>query len=184
MEWIQNLKEGLTKKMKNGTVKILTRRSRLVDCGPSSRLYLSKLLKSWQSKPALFQVSDMLLKRSIIILILFHCLLIAGIKIANAETVRATFYTKASLLREGSNGTWTASGERFNENAQTCAHRTYPFGTLLKVRNPRNGTWYECRVNDRGPAKWTGNGIDLTPKGFRLLRMKGAGMVEVTEVKS
>ena len=109
-------------------------------------------------------------------------LLFLSVKPASAEMVIASFYTKESAQREGTSGIFTASGERFNEGAQTCAHPTKPFGTLLKVKNPKNGIWYECRVNDRGPARWTGNGIDLTPKGWRLLKLKpeqGIAKVEV-----
>ena len=54
----------------------------------------------------------------------------------------------------------TASGERFNPSARTCAHRTLPFGTQLQVTFRERST--VCRVNDRGPAKWTGRDLDLT----------------------
>lgn len=85
-------------------------------------------------------------------------------------------------MLEGTSGIYTASGEKFNERAQTCAHPTLKFGTHVKIRNPKNGVWYECRVNDRGPAAWTGAGIDLTPKGFQLLGIplaQGTAIVEV-----
>lgn len=45
----------------------------------------------------------------------------------------------------------TASGELFNANALTMAHPTLPFGTRVKVTNPRNGRSVVVRVNDRGP---------------------------------
>jgi rare lipoprotein A len=45
----------------------------------------------------------------------------------------------------------TASGERFNMNELTAAHPSLPFGTLLEVRNVRNGRSVVVRVNDRGP---------------------------------
>lgn len=48
-------------------------------------------------------------------------------------------------------GRRTASGERYNMNDLTAAHRTLPFGTLLEVRNVRNGRSVVVRINDRGP---------------------------------
>ena len=62
------------------------------------------------------------------------------------------------------NATWyqccryTASGERFNPNGATAAHRTYPFGTMLRVTNPDNNRSIVVRVNDRGPFT---KGVDL-----------------------
>ena len=50
-------------------------------------------------------------------------------------------------------GNPTASGEIFDPSDHTCAHRTLPFGTRLKVTYPRKGTSTEVRVNDRGPHK-------------------------------
>lgn len=49
-------------------------------------------------------------------------------------------------------GRKTASGVRFNQNALTCAHRTLPFGSQLKVTNLANGKSVFVEVNDRGPA--------------------------------
>ena len=48
-------------------------------------------------------------------------------------------------------GNRTASGERFNPNGLTCAHRTLPLGTRLRVTNVANGRSVIVRVNDRGP---------------------------------
>lgn len=47
----------------------------------------------------------------------------------------------------------TASGEIFDPADHTCAHRTLPYGTRLKVTYPKKGTSTEVRVNDRGPHK-------------------------------
>lgn len=47
----------------------------------------------------------------------------------------------------------TANGEVFDPDGKTCAHRTLPFGTRLKVSYPKKGTTTEVRVNDRGPHK-------------------------------
>ena len=45
----------------------------------------------------------------------------------------------------------TASGEAYDKNKFTCAHRTLPFGTRVKVTRPDNGKSVVVRVNDRGP---------------------------------
>jgi rare lipoprotein A len=50
-------------------------------------------------------------------------------------------------------GRRTANGERFDMNEMTAAHPSLPFGTLLEVRNVRNGKSVVVRVNDRGPFK-------------------------------
>ena len=58
---------------------------------------------------------------------------------------------RASWYGAGFHGKMTASGERFDMNALTAAHRTLPFGTRVRVRNARNGREVIVRINDRGP---------------------------------
>jgi rare lipoprotein A len=58
---------------------------------------------------------------------------------------------KASWYGPGFHGKRTASGERFDMNALTAAHRTLPFGTRVRVRNVLNGREVVVRINDRGP---------------------------------
>lgn len=58
---------------------------------------------------------------------------------------------KASWYGPGFQGKRTASGERFDMNALTAAHRTLPFGTRVKVRNVVNGREVVVRITDRGP---------------------------------
>ena len=50
-----------------------------------------------------------------------------------------------------SSGRRTASGERFNPNGYSVAHRTLPFGTIVHLTNPQNGNKISAIVNDRGP---------------------------------
>jgi rare lipoprotein A len=73
----------------------------------------------------------------------------------------------------------TASGERFDRNKLTAAHRTLPLGTRVRVTNARNGRSVEVRINDRGPY---GHGriIDLSEAAARRLDMIDAGVVPVT----
>ena len=57
----------------------------------------------------------------------------------------------ASWYGDELRGNRTASGEKFNPDGLTAAHRTLPFRTCLVVGNPRNGKSVNVRVNDRGP---------------------------------
>jgi rare lipoprotein A (peptidoglycan hydrolase) len=74
-------------------------------------------------------------------------------------------------------GRLTASGEIFNPEAMTCAHRQLPFGTVIEVR--RGSKVIRVRVNDRGPAKWTGRDIDLSKGAFRRLALLSSGVIGV-----
>jgi rare lipoprotein A len=60
-------------------------------------------------------------------------------------------YVIASWYGKKFNGKRTASGERFDMHAMTCAHKTLPFGTKLRVTNPDNNKSVIVTVNDRGP---------------------------------
>jgi rare lipoprotein A len=72
----------------------------------------------------------------------------------------------------------TASGERFNPEAMTAAHRTLPFGTMVQVC--RYGVaCVDVRINDRGPYV-RGRDIDLSRGAARKLAMLGAGVVQVS----
>ena len=70
----------------------------------------------------------------------------------------------------------TANGDRFDKNAYTAAHKTLPFGTIVKVTNLRNGKSVTVRINDRGPFG-PGRIIDVTPKAANDLDMIKAGVV-------
>ncbi len=74
-------------------------------------------------------------------------------------------------------GRKSASGEIIRTDALTAAHRTLPFGTMVKVTNRRNGKSVTVRINDRGPFI-RGRVIDVTPAGARALGFKG--LVPVT----
>lgn len=57
----------------------------------------------------------------------------------------------ASYYANKFHGRLTSSGKTYHKDSLTCAHRTLPFGTLLKVKNPRNGKEVVVEVTDRGP---------------------------------
>ena len=76
-------------------------------------------------------------------------------------------------------GSQTASGQRFNPNAMTAAHRTLPFGTKVRVTNKRNGKTVVVTINDRGPFI-RGRVIDLSTAAAGVIGMKSSGLAPVT----
>ncbi|RKH39162.1 septal ring lytic transglycosylase RlpA family protein [Corallococcus sicarius] len=84
----------------------------------------------------------------------------------------------ASFYGPGLHGRPTASGEKFNQNALTAAHRTERFGTCVKVLNMENGLQVEVRVNDRGPFV-DGRIIDLSKAAAKTLGMLDKGLARV-----
>jgi rare lipoprotein A len=81
----------------------------------------------------------------------------------------ASFYGNES-------GSRTASGQRFNQNAMTCAHRSLPFGTKLKVTH--GGQSVVVTVNDRGPFVH-GRVLDLSTAAARAIGLASAGVGRV-----
>ena len=76
-------------------------------------------------------------------------------------------------------GRRTASGETFNKYALTAAHKTLPFGTIVRVRSLKHGREVEVRINDRGPfAK--GRVIDLSQAAAEALGLTATGVAEVS----
>lgn len=87
-------------------------------------------------------------------------------------------YAIASWYGREFHGKRTSSGQPFNMHAFTCAHRTYPFGTRLKVTNPANGKTVHCVVNDRGPSS-KDRGIDLSYAAAKKIGLTGKGAAKV-----
>ena len=83
---------------------------------------------------------------------------------------RASFYGNES-------GSKTASGQRFNQNAMTAAHRSLPFGTKLRVTH--RGQSVVVTINDRGPFI-RGRVLDLSKGAARAIGLTGAGVGHVT----
>lgn len=75
-------------------------------------------------------------------------------------------------------GRRTASGERVQSGALTAAHRSLPFGTMVRVTNRRNSKSVVVRINDRGPFV-RGRVIDVTPAGARALGFSGLAPVSL-----
>ena len=84
----------------------------------------------------------------------------------------------ASWYGQEFQGRTTANGERFDMNELSCAHRTLPLGTWVRVTNLRNHKWVVLRVNDRGPVPET-RIVDLSSAAAHLLGMHQQGIARV-----
>ena len=91
----------------------------------------------------------------------------------DVERGKATYYSKSIT------GALTSSGERLHHDSLTCAHRTYPFGTMLKVTNLKNGKSVVVRVTDRGPFA-RGRIIDLSWRAAKEIGILTQGVAMVT----
>lgn len=78
-------------------------------------------------------------------------------------------------------GGMTSSGERFAAEKLTAAHRTLPFGTLVRVTNMRNGHTVVVRINDRGPFS-KNRIIDVSPAAAKRLQFSGLTLVTLDVV--
>lgn len=74
-------------------------------------------------------------------------------------------------------GSMTASGERFDQNAFTAAHKKLPLGSIVRVTNPSNGKSAIVRINDRGPYV-KGRVIDLSAASFKSIENPKAGVIK------
>jgi rare lipoprotein A len=97
---------------------------------------------------------------------------------APTETCTLIGSGKASYYGKQHHDKLTASGERFDQNALTAAHRTLPFGTKVRVINTRNGKSVVVRINDRGPFV-RGRIIDLSKAAFERIANTRAGVIRV-----
>lgn len=85
----------------------------------------------------------------------------------------------ASYYHDKFNGRRTASGKRFNNNELTAAHKKLPFGTKIKVTNPKNNKSVIVTVTDRGPFV-KGRELDLSKRAFKeITHSKKAGVINV-----
>lgn len=85
------------------------------------------------------------------------------------QTGTASWYTE---------GTKTASGERYNPSAMTAAHRTLPMGTIVEVQNLSTGRCVKVRISDRGPY-CKGRIIDVSKAAAQQLKMIQSGTAKV-----
>jgi rare lipoprotein A len=90
----------------------------------------------------------------------------------HTETGNASYYADKFIGRP------TASGEKYNANAYTAAHRKLAFGTKVKVTNVANGKSVVVRINDRGPFV-SGRIIDVSKAAAQKLGLIAAGVAKV-----
>ena len=95
-----------------------------------------------------------------------------------ASNVRSLASGTASWYGPGFHGNISASGEVFNQNALTAAHRTLPFGTRVRVTNLRNNRQVVVRINDRGPYIH-GRIIDLSAGAAHAIGLANMGVGQV-----
>jgi rare lipoprotein A len=85
---------------------------------------------------------------------------------------------KASFYADKFEGHPTASGEKYKHNKLTAAHKTLPFGTVVRVTNLANGSTVEVKINDRGPYI-EGRVIDLSKSAAEKLGFINLGVTDV-----
>lgn len=102
----------------------------------------------------------------------------------------------ASWYGPGFHGKTTANGEKFDTNKSTAAHRTLPFGTMIRVVNSANGKSVVVRINDRGPyaknriidlSKAAAKEIDMIEQGTAMVSLyllgQGTDEIKVDDLK-
>lgn len=99
-------------------------------------------------------------------------------KLLAGEAARELERGEASWYGPGFQGRRTASGERYDMHALTAAHKTLPFGTLVRVRSLVTGREVDVRINDRGPFS-AGRVIDMSRAAAEALGMLGLGVKDV-----
>jgi rare lipoprotein A len=124
-------------------------------------------LRTWRPYPKSREA--IIVKRTCVTFItafFFSIGLIGASPIAQAQSGIASVYS----------GGRTASGERASASGMTAAHRTLPFGTIVRVTYRRSGRSVVVRINDRGPFV-RGRVIDVTPAAARALGFSGLAPV-------
>jgi rare lipoprotein A len=89
-----------------------------------------------------------------------------------------TWVGNASWYGPEFNGKKTADGERFDAESLTAAHPILPFGSLVRIVNPRNGKFEIVRINDRGPYQ-EGREIDVSYRVARKIGLIHSGVSQV-----
>lgn len=113
-----------------------------------------------------------MLRKSILVAFMLFCVAPP----AHAESGFASVYRPTD---PDGGGPLAANGEHIDTDALTAAHKSLPFGTLVRVTNKHNGHNAVVRINDRGPFV-KGRIIDLTPAGARAIGMDGLAPVDLT----
>ena len=117
--------------------------------------------------------------RGSLIWLLSSLVLFASTLLASTRSLPMTISAESGIASVYAySGELTANGETASPKTLTAAHRTLPFGTLVRVTNDVTGDWVVVRINDRGPFI-AGRIIDLTPAGAQLIRSDGLAHVSL-----
>jgi rare lipoprotein A len=108
-------------------------------------------------------------------------LIFASTLLASTVGFTLTASAQSGIASVYSEGSKTASGERLSPGALTAAHRSLPFGTMVRVTNNSTGRSVVVRINDRGPFV-RGRVIDLTPAAARAIGFSGLANVTLDVV--
>ncbi len=121
--------------------------------------------------------NQLVMKKKILLFVMF--IITFSIAAYSQQLVKASYYANKFHGRK------TASGKLYHKDSLTCAHKTLPFGTILKVRNPRNDKEVFVKVTDRGPFV-KGRTIDLSLAAAKELGVisHGIATVEFTRMHS
>jgi rare lipoprotein A len=103
---------------------------------------------------------------------------LSGCAVAPMITAMATQEGIASYYSQEFQGCKTSNGEIFDNSKLTAAHRTYPFGTIVKVTNLKTCAEVEVRINDRGPVKQE-RVIDLSFAAAKVIGIDRSGLGKV-----
>ena len=120
--------------------------------------------------------------RLIVSLLTMSVLASSGRIVSDAEALTASWYSVASLKKEG---TWRyshgqmANGKWFQDDKYTAASWGYPLGTILKVSNTKTATSVTVCVSDRTARRFKGKRIDLSKAAFSKIARLEQGLVEV-----
>lgn len=109
---------------------------------------------------------------------MISCILISCLYVQAPQTGMASYYA------DRFDGLPTASGEAYRKDQLTAAHRTLPFGTMIKITNLKNGKFIIARVNDRGPHV-KGRIVDVSKAAAEKLGFirQGVARVQVEVVR-
>jgi rare lipoprotein A len=111
------------------------------------------------------------------VVFIFSFLVLSSFLNSQAQSINQVGF--ASYYAHYLSGRRTANGDRYHQDSLTCAHRTLPFGTLLKVRNLSNDKEVVVEVTDRGPFSGKDKIVDLSYRAASELGMVNQGVAQV-----
>lgn len=119
----------------------------------------------------------MMKRITLVIMMMITLLSLTSFKMSanNDDEVKTSY---VSYYHDKFNGKRTASGQVFNNSKLTAAHRTLPFGTKVKITNPKNGLTVVVTINDRGPFH-SSRALDLSKAAFDEIGSLSTGHMAV-----